>query len=84
MASIQFDEEPQYPQREQPADTSPFIRLVLATGVVSTKKQAEYVLLGSAAFMVILAFILPLFMSGSQIHIPKNVPQKLTLPGSQN
>ena len=84
MVDIQFDEESRYPQHERPADTSPFIRFVLATGMVSTKRQAEYVLLGSAAFMVILAFIIPLFMGGSQARIPRNIPQKLTLPGSQN
>ena len=84
MVDIQFDEESQYAQREQPADTSPFIRFLLTTGMVSTKRQAEYVLLGSAVFMIILAFMIPLFMDGSQIRIPRNIPQKLILPGSQN
>ncbi|HVB19997.1 MAG TPA: hypothetical protein VNF51_01765 [Candidatus Paceibacterota bacterium] len=48
MADIQFNEEQQYQRSAQIGRKPLFVRLVLATGIVSTDKQAEYVLLGIA------------------------------------
>ena len=73
MADIQFDEEQQYRQPGQVEQKSLFIRLVLATGIVSTDKQAEYVLLGVAIVLIILAFLIPSLFGGSQTHVPQSV-----------
>lgn len=80
MADIQFDEEQQYRQGYQTTQKPLFVRLVLATGIVSTDRQAEYVLLGVAAFMIILAFIIPLFMGNSQPHVPQDLINAAMLP----
>lgn len=58
MADIQFDEEQQYQQTRQ-VEQKPFlVQLVLSTGIVSTDKQAEYMLLGFVAFAIIISFFL--------------------------
>lgn len=59
MADIQFNE-PAYarPVATQSEQKSLFIRLVLATGIVSTDKAAERVLLGFAFFGLIFALFL--------------------------
>jgi hypothetical protein len=52
---IQFDEEQQYQQSPQ-ADKKPFfIRLVLKTGIVSDDRQAEYILLGFVAIVILIS-----------------------------
>ena len=54
MADIQFDEEQQYQQNDL-VEQKPFlVRLVLATKIVSTDRQAEYALLG----IVITVFVI--------------------------
>jgi hypothetical protein len=58
MTGVQFDEEQGYPQQVQAREKSYLVRLVLATGFVSTDGQAEYVLIGIAA----LSFIATLFI----------------------
>jgi len=71
--NIQFDEEQQY-QRPESVEQKPFfVRLVLATGIVSGDKQAGYVLLGVAALLIILAFMIPSFMNSSQTSVPKSM-----------
>ena len=74
MTDIQFDEEQQYRQHgqaEKAEKKSLFIRLVLATGVVSTDRQAEYVLLGIA----VVGIIVSLFLSfGGGSHTPQKPP----------
>ncbi|OIO51420.1 hypothetical protein CO131_02090 [Candidatus Kaiserbacteria bacterium CG_4_9_14_3_um_filter_50_16] len=61
MTDIQFEEEPQYQHSALPDKKPFFIRLVLATGVISTDKAAEYVLLGFA--VVCLCIALFIFMN---------------------
>lgn len=76
MADIQFEEEQQF-QRYGQAEQKPFmIRLVLSTGIVSTDKQAEYVLLGIAVVAIILAFVVPMLIrvGGDGNRIP---PEKI-------
>lgn len=65
MADVQFEEEQQYQQTGQVEQKSFLVRLVLSTGVVSSDRQAEYVLLGVAAIAIITAFAIPLFFGGN-------------------
>jgi hypothetical protein len=59
---IQFDEESQ-PQPVYQAEQKSFLtRLVLGTGIVSTDKGVQYVLLGVAALAIILAIALQIFI----------------------
>lgn len=72
MANIQFEEEQQYQQQCQTGEQKPFFtRLVLATGIVSDDKHAQYVLLGVAVLILILAFMIPSF-TGSGARAPTN------------
>ena len=81
MADVQFEEESQYQRPAESEKKSFFIRLVLATGIVSTDRQAEYVLLGVAALALVLAFMIPSFIGGSQKPVPQSVVDKaLRLP----
>ncbi|MGD0328368.1 MAG: hypothetical protein ABSB00_01490 [Minisyncoccia bacterium] len=82
MADIQFDEEQQYQRPVQTEQKPFFIRLVLATKIVSTDARANYVLLGIALCAIILAFLVPSFMRSSP---PKMTPEEqqrmLNAPG---
>ena len=82
MADVQFEEEPQYQQSSQ-MEQKPFsIRLVLATGIVSTDTAAKYVLLGIVVLAVILTFILPLLIrGGSPTLTPMDQIRSLSAPG---
>ena len=82
MADVQFEEEPQYQQSSQ-MEQKPFsIRLVLATGIVSTDTAAKYVLLGVIVLAIILAFVLPLFIKGgSPTLTPTDQVRALSAPG---
>ncbi len=82
MADIQFDEEQQY-QHPAQAERKPLLaRLVLATGIVSTDKQAQYVLLGIAIFFIILTFAIPMFARVSSPALtPAEEMRALTAPG---
>ncbi len=73
MAEVQFEEEPQYQNFPQPEKKPFFIRLVLATGIVSTDRQAEYVLLGVAALAIVLAFLIPSVFGSSQARVPQSI-----------
>ncbi|HVB19999.1 MAG TPA: hypothetical protein VNF51_01775 [Candidatus Paceibacterota bacterium] len=71
MAGIQFDEEEDQYQRSAQIGRKPlFVRLVLATGIVSTDKQTEYVLLGIA----IAAAVISWFLIPSGGHTPQQPP----------
>lgn len=88
MTDIQFDEEPQYqPAYQRPEQKSFLIRLVFATGLASTDRQAEQVLLGIAVFVAILAFAIPMFVgnsgSGSSNHLSPEQVQKIMYPTGQ-
>lgn len=55
MTNVSFDEESQYKLAQQ-TNSKPFlVRMVLATKVATTDKQAEYVLIGIAIVAVITA-----------------------------
>ena len=75
MADIRFYDESQYEKSMQMRQRSFLTRLVLATGIVSTESQAEYVLLGIATLVAALAFwIFMTGFGGSQILEPPPVP----------
>ena len=75
MAEIQFNEEQEY-QRPAQADRKPFfVRVVLATKIVSTERDAEYVLVGVVVLCLIAAFTIPFLFSG-----PKGVVQTPSSP----
>lgn len=59
---IQFEEEQQYqkPVYQQTEKKSLLTRFVLATGIVSDDKGAQYVLLGIAILSAVIAIALPL------------------------
>ncbi len=86
MANIQFEEEQGYqPMRpfQRSDKKSFFIRLVLATGIVSTDKAAEYVLLGTAVAVIIFAFLIPVFFGNGPTSPPS--PEEIihtTMPGA--
>lgn len=74
MAELQSDEGQQYPGPARGrTGKSLFIRLLLATGIVSTDQQAEYVLLSSAMVMLVLAFFLFSLSGGSTARVPQSV-----------
>lgn len=59
MNKIQYEDESQYqPVYQQAEQKSFFVRLVLATGIVSNDRAAEYVLLGVATLVIIVAIFL--------------------------
>ena len=78
MTDVQFEEEQQFQQTEQKPY---FTRLVLATGIVSTDKAAEYVLLGIAVFAIVLAFVIPSFIQSSPHLTPEQQQRALNAPG---
>lgn len=70
MADIQFEEEQQYQQPSQVENKPFFIRLVLATGIVSTDRDAEYVLIGFVVVAILAAlFVIP-FLLGPKTEKP--------------
>ncbi len=74
MADIQFDEEQQYQPVAGRVEQKPlFIRLVLATGVVSSDQAAQYILLGAAMLLIILAFLIPSVADNPQPSVPQSV-----------
>ncbi len=80
MTNIQFDEEQQYQPAYQ-AKQNPFlVRLVLATRIVSTNTAAEYVLLGVATIVIVLAFMIPTLLGGSPTPTETDRERLLTAP----
>lgn len=82
MADVQFEEESQY-QRSGLTEQKPFfIRLVFKTGLATTDRGAEYVLLAVAVFAIIVAFAFPLLMGGSSgTPTAQDKVRALTAPG---
>ena len=78
-----LEEEQQYQPAYETEQNKPFmVRLVLSTGIVSTSKQAEYVLLGIAALAIILAFAAPSFIGGGSSGVtPEQQQRALNGPG---
>ncbi len=58
MTNVSFNEEPVSNASYTSIKESVFIRSVLATGIVRTPKQAEYVLVGVVVLAIILTFVL--------------------------
>lgn len=82
MADIQFQEEQEFSRPDTVPAESVFIRLVYKTGLVSTKTQAEYVLIGFAVLLLILAFLIPSFVGPSQQKVPQSVIDAAMKPSS--
>lgn len=77
MADIQFNEEQEFSRRTAAAQTPRFVRLVLKTGIVSTEKGANYVLLIAVVVAGILAlFVIPFSLgpTSSKPIINPNIP----------
>ncbi|MBU6490934.1 hypothetical protein KGQ25_02140 [Patescibacteria group bacterium] len=55
MADIQFEEEQEFSRPDVAPQQSVFVRFVLSTGIVSTQKQAEYVLFVIAILAIIIS-----------------------------
>jgi hypothetical protein len=79
MEDIQFEEEQQYQPVQKVEQKSLFIRIVLATGIVSDDKQAEYVLLGFFVSCILLAVIIGFFLNTSNSPMP--LPTGTLVPG---
>ena len=79
MTDIQFDEEQQYRRPAKVDKKSFLVRLVLATGLVSTNEAAQYALLGVTVVATILAVGIFIY-SGSvgsstiQVPLPPGIP----------
>ncbi len=76
-----LDEREEFPRQQQP-DTTPYmVRLVLATGIVSDQRKAEYVLLGMAIFLIACAFALPLLVGNSYTPTQTDLLRQMDAPG---
>lgn len=58
MANVSFNEEPTPVTSMSSAKKPLLVRTVLATGIVRTDKQAQYVLMGIAALAIIAAIFM--------------------------
>jgi hypothetical protein len=67
MSGIQFDEDQEFSRPAEIPAQSKFIQIVLKTGIVSTEKQAEYVLLAIA----VAGILFTIFMLSSSGGKPK-------------
>ncbi len=82
MSEVQFEEEQQLQRAYVAPQKSLFVRLVLATRIVSTDQAATYVLTGIAAAAILLAFAVQIFANGSHGSVPKNVIYSVTPPNT--
>lgn len=82
MTNLQFDEETEF-HRPASLEKRPFlVRLVLSTGIVSTEKQAEYVLFGFAICMFALTFFIPVLLAPNAPKMtPEDYQRALMAPG---
>lgn len=76
MTDIQFDEEQEYQRPVQIEQKPYFVRLVLATKIVSTDKQAEYVLLCFAICGLLAAIGLWIVFLSSHAVIAPSLPNQ--------
>lgn len=76
MADIQFEDD-QYRSNNQNEQKSFFVRLVLATHIVSNDTQAQYVLLGIAILGVIITGVL-FSMGGGAKSLSNSDIQRIT------
>jgi hypothetical protein len=79
MAEIQFEEE-EYGRPAQIEQKPFFVRLVLQTKIVSTDKQAEYVLLGFVIFCIIAAIAVHSLFGSTSKPIPWQPPSDYIPP----
>jgi hypothetical protein len=79
--NIQFDEEQQYQRPAQANQKSLFVRLVLSTGVVSTDRGANYVLLAVAIIAIVLTFMISAPTKPSSTQTDKIQAQSFMTPG---
>jgi len=77
MADIQFEEE-QFERQVPPVKKSFFTQFVLSTGIVSTEKDAQYVLAGFAVLMLALAFLIPILFGSSPARAPQDAAGAVT------
>lgn len=69
------EEEPQYARIQASRLEEPyFVRLVLATGLVKDRRQAEYAVVGLCAFALLLSIFI-FFSSASELPVVKDFSQ---------
>ncbi len=92
MAEISFDEEQQYQTANVGLQKSFFVRIVLNTGIVSTEKAAEYVLVALAGLLLLVSAFIFFGIGGKKnaqlppgaqiINVPDQPPRLLeSIPG---
>lgn len=82
MTDFQFEEERQNEYVTRSTENKSFLtRLVFATGLVSTEKQAEYILIGVAVIAIILSFVIPALMKTTYVPTDMEKLRALTAPG---
>lgn len=78
MSDIQFIEEQEFEHSKPIVQKPLFIRLVLKTGIVSTEKQANYILLGIVVFATACAFLIPSLIGSSAKTLTNQDIQRIT------
>ena len=78
MADIQFEEEQEFSRPIAAPSQPTSVRLALATGLVKTEKQAEYMLIGTSLVILVVAFFVwyvssPSFSGGINPQNPAQV-----------
>ncbi len=71
MSEISFNEEPEYVSRPSVVRQSPFIKIALSSGIVSTVRGANRILIGVAAIATVLAFVVPSLITPSSHLTPE-------------
>ena len=82
MTDLQFGEDQEFSRPAMmPQQQSLFVRLVLRTGIVTTEKEAEYVLIGIIVLcVVIMFFMLTSGGSSNSSALPFEEGQNIVLP----
>ncbi|MFA5744993.1 MAG: hypothetical protein WC887_02160 [Candidatus Paceibacterota bacterium] len=70
MADIQFNKEQGFQRPMLEKQKSLFVRLIIATGIVSTERAADYILFGIAMLAIIFAFTISYFVSSGPVAPP--------------
>lgn len=81
MSDIQFDEDQESKRSISVGQKPLFVRLVLATGIVSTDKAAEYILLGIVGLSLVIMTVV--ISSSGGAPVPSQMEQGRAVDQSQ-